>query len=52
VPNGVGFVFGTMQLILYGIYRNAKPVGLSNGLSEIAQDEEEGLTSRVVPLLS
>ncbi|AEE83666.1 Nodulin MtN3 family protein [Arabidopsis thaliana] len=52
VPNGVGFVFGTMQLILYGIYRNAKPVGLSNGLSEIAQDEEEGLTSRVEPLLS
>ncbi|CAH8276490.1 unnamed protein product [Arabidopsis lyrata] len=45
-----------MQLILYGIYRNAKPVGLSNGLSnglsEISQDEEEGLTSRVVPLLS
>ncbi|XP_006285439.2 bidirectional sugar transporter SWEET17 [Capsella rubella] len=54
VPNGVGFVFGTMQLILYGIYRNAKPVGLSNGLTEIVhdQDEEEGLTSRVVPLLS
>lgn len=48
----MGFVFGTMQLILYGIYRNAKPVGLSNGLSEIAQDEEEGLTARVVPLLS
>ncbi|CAH2078941.1 unnamed protein product [Thlaspi arvense] len=51
VPNGVGFVFGTMQLILYGIYRNAKPVGLSNGSSEIAADEEEGLASRV-PLLS
>ncbi|CAB78634.1 cytochrome c oxidoreductase like protein [Arabidopsis thaliana] len=32
--------------------KNAKPVGLSNGLSEIAQDEEEGLTSRVEPLLS
>ncbi|ESQ55874.1 hypothetical protein EUTSA_v10026669mg [Eutrema salsugineum] len=51
VPNGVGFVFGTMQLILYGIYRNAKPVGLSNGSSVIAADEEEGLASHV-PLLS
>ncbi|KAF2551120.1 hypothetical protein F2Q68_00037003 [Brassica cretica] len=51
VPNGVGFVFGTIQLILYGIYRNAKPAGLSNGSSEIAEDEEEGLTSRA-PLLS
>ncbi|KAJ0233046.1 Bidirectional sugar transporter SWEET17 [Hirschfeldia incana] len=51
VPNGVGFVFGTIQLILYGIYRNAKPAGLSNGSTEIAADEEEGLTSRA-PLLS
>ncbi|KAL0650492.1 hypothetical protein Bca4012_093183 [Brassica carinata] len=51
VPNGVGFVFGTMQLILYGIYRNAKPVGSSKGWSDIVADEEKGLTSRV-PLLT
>ncbi|KAG2315216.1 hypothetical protein Bca4012_066017 [Brassica carinata] len=51
VPNGVGFVFGTMQLILYGIYRNAKPVSSSKGSSDIVADEEKGLTSRV-PLLT
>ncbi|CAN7132169.1 unnamed protein product [Brassica rapa subsp. narinosa] len=51
VPNGVGFVFGTMQLILYGIYRNAKPVGSRKGSSDIVADEENSLTSRV-PLLT
>ncbi|CAN8275001.1 unnamed protein product [Cochlearia groenlandica] len=47
VPNGVGFVFGAMQILLYGIYRNAKPVGLCN-----ASNVEEGLITTRVPLLS
>ncbi|XP_010524542.1 PREDICTED: bidirectional sugar transporter SWEET17 [Tarenaya hassleriana] len=53
VPNGVGFVLGTMQLILYGIYRNAKPINRTqsiDGLSDIPEDEEAPSPRR--PLLS
>ncbi|KFK39012.1 hypothetical protein AALP_AA3G189200 [Arabis alpina] len=34
VPNGMGFFLGTMQLLIYAFYRNAKP---------IVEDEEEVL---------
>ncbi|KAF8095421.1 hypothetical protein N665_0332s0005 [Sinapis alba] len=34
VPNGMGFFLGTMQLLIYAFYRNAKP---------IVKDEEEAL---------
>ncbi|KAF2310949.1 hypothetical protein GH714_018712 [Hevea brasiliensis] len=35
VPNGAGFLLGTAQLVLYAIYRNAKPSRIvSDGLEE------------------
>ncbi|XP_050120244.1 bidirectional sugar transporter SWEET17 [Malus sylvestris] len=37
VPNGIGFLLGTTQLVLYAIYRNAKP---SNQISDGEQLEE------------
>ncbi|CAH2053529.1 unnamed protein product [Thlaspi arvense] len=42
VPNGMGFVFGAMQLLIYAFYKNAKPN---------VEDEEEVLTPSQ-PLLS
>ncbi|KAJ0238460.1 Bidirectional sugar transporter SWEET16 [Hirschfeldia incana] len=42
VPNGMGFFFGTMQLLIYAFYRNAKPN---------VRDEEEALAPSQ-PLLS
>ncbi|KAL0690875.1 hypothetical protein Bca4012_090554 [Brassica carinata] len=42
VPNGMGFFLGTMQLLIYAFYRNAKPN---------VKDEEEALAPSQ-PLLS
>ncbi|ESQ48268.1 hypothetical protein EUTSA_v10021447mg [Eutrema salsugineum] len=42
VPNGMGFLLGTIQLLIYAFYRNAKPN---------VEDEEEVLTPSQ-PLLS
>ncbi|XP_031277147.1 bidirectional sugar transporter SWEET17 [Pistacia vera] len=40
VPNGAGFVLGTAQLVLYAIYRNAKPSkNVANALEEGTQHE-------------
>uniref|UniRef100_A0A5B6ZE02 Bidirectional sugar transporter SWEET n=2 Tax=Davidia involucrata TaxID=16924 RepID=A0A5B6ZE02_DAVIN len=40
VPNGTGFILGTAQLVLYAIYRNAKPPEtISAGLEEGLQHE-------------
>ncbi|KAA8527439.1 hypothetical protein F0562_034846 [Nyssa sinensis] len=41
VPNGTGFILGTAQLVLYAIYRNAKPSDstISGGLEEGWQQE-------------
>lgn len=40
VPNGIGFLLGTTQLVLYAIYRNAKPS--KNYANGGLVDEEEG----------
>ncbi|KAK9287778.1 hypothetical protein L1049_016218 [Liquidambar formosana] len=34
VPNGTGFILGTAQLVLYAIYRNAKPSNTPDGVME------------------
>ncbi|KAH9765876.1 Bidirectional sugar transporter SWEET17 [Citrus sinensis] len=40
VPNGTGFLLGTAQLVLYAIYRNAKPSkNAANSMEEGAQHE-------------
>ncbi|KAJ4834089.1 Bidirectional sugar transporter sweet17 [Turnera subulata] len=40
VPNGTGFLLGTIQLVLYAIYRNAKPSkNVSLGVEEESQRE-------------
>ncbi|KAK2990121.1 hypothetical protein RJ640_014790, partial [Escallonia rubra] len=40
VPNGTGFVLGTAQLVLYAVYRNAKPSrSIENELEEGEQHE-------------
>ncbi|KDP27816.1 hypothetical protein JCGZ_18896 [Jatropha curcas] len=41
VPNGTGFLLGTAQLVLYAIYRNAKPAprNVSDGLEEGSQHD-------------
>ncbi|KAJ0093830.1 hypothetical protein Patl1_25034 [Pistacia atlantica] len=40
VPSGAGFVLGTAQLVLYAIYRNAKPSkNVANALEEGTQHE-------------
>ncbi|KAK6930184.1 SWEET sugar transporter [Dillenia turbinata] len=36
VPNGIGFLLGTGQLVLYGIYRNTKPS--KNSTSEVLEE--------------
>ncbi|KAE9455196.1 hypothetical protein C3L33_12899, partial [Rhododendron williamsianum] len=42
VPNGIGCILGSAQLVLYAIYRNAKPSenGLINGLLEEGHQHE------------
>ncbi|XP_022761225.1 bidirectional sugar transporter SWEET17 isoform X2 [Durio zibethinus] len=42
VPNGIGFLLGTAQLLLYAIYRNAKRSNnkISEGLLEQGKQEE------------
>uniref|UniRef100_A0A5B7BQG6 Bidirectional sugar transporter SWEET n=1 Tax=Davidia involucrata TaxID=16924 RepID=A0A5B7BQG6_DAVIN len=46
VPNGTGFILGTAQLVLYAIYRNAKPSkAISDGLEEGWQHEHLILSS-------
>ncbi|XWS53596.1 hypothetical protein CRYUN_Cryun10bG0014900 [Craigia yunnanensis] len=41
IPNGIGFLLGTAQLLLYAIYRNAKPSNnISEGLMEQAWENE------------
>ncbi|XVE65596.1 hypothetical protein DITRI_Ditri08aG0012900 [Diplodiscus trichospermus] len=47
IPNGTGFLLGTAQLLLYAIYRNAKPKA-SNNITEGLM--EEGLQKE--PLIS
>ncbi|KAL2922916.1 Bidirectional sugar transporter SWEET17 [Bienertia sinuspersici] len=41
VPNGIGCLFGVVQLLLYAIYRNGKPskIGLSEKLIEEGSQE-------------
>ncbi|KAI5349484.1 hypothetical protein L3X38_002371 [Prunus dulcis] len=42
VPNGIGFLLGTTQLVLYAIYRNAKPAdSISSGLLEEGRQHGE-----------
>ncbi|XP_020410006.1 bidirectional sugar transporter SWEET17 isoform X3 [Prunus persica] len=42
VPNGIGFLLGTTQLVLYAIYRNAKPAdNISSGLLEEGRQHGE-----------
>ncbi|KAG8363858.1 hypothetical protein BUALT_Bualt19G0066300 [Buddleja alternifolia] len=45
VPSGIGFVFGTVQVVLYAMYRNSKPIS-----KHLAPDFEEGLQTQE-PLL-
>ncbi|KAF8721088.1 hypothetical protein HU200_023504 [Digitaria exilis] len=45
IPNAIGFVLGTAQLVLYMAYRKAEPASRKDGDSEEEEeaDEEEGL---------
>lgn len=49
IPNGIGFLLGTAQLLLYAIYRNAKPAPSNNTTESIL---EQGLCSHREPLIS
>ncbi|MED6130300.1 hypothetical protein PIB30_000199 [Stylosanthes scabra] len=44
VPNGAGFILGSVQLMLYGIYKDAKP---SNGNNNII-DEQQSLNENLI----
>ncbi|KAK9291894.1 hypothetical protein L1049_019845 [Liquidambar formosana] len=47
VPNGIGFIFGTVQLVLYGIYKKSKP---SNSVSDDLEDGRQ--REHLLPSLS
>ncbi|KAI4378936.1 hypothetical protein MLD38_016353 [Melastoma candidum] len=38
VPNGIGFLLGIAQLVLFAIYRNAKPVNITRNTSTSLED--------------
>ncbi|KAG2552054.1 bidirectional sugar transporter SWEET16-like [Panicum virgatum] len=47
IPNAIGFVLGTAQLVLYMAYRKATPAPRKGGGDGEAGDEEEGLAQLV-----
>ncbi|KAM7280857.1 hypothetical protein ACFE04_007991 [Oxalis oulophora] len=40
VPNGIGFLLGAVQLLLYAIYRNAKPTTKTNSSSGSLEEQQ------------
>lgn len=50
IPNILGFILGVLQMLLYGIYRNAKPIEVVNDDEEkkVAAAEQQGINIVVV----